>query len=314
MNFSVLLVGLFVLSMSQPTQAADAHHGETHSSYHGQLLCSCDDAECIEQRFHQHTRETGLCLAGLALEAPFPGHGSRIAKTLKCAVDAGITIYEVYERLEHCKAAEKQLRHHKTQWSVDDFTHCIVGSLASSNQMTMSILGCTAGIEAGSAITSCSFNIATGLVKVGDNAVCLGKDLQDLNQSKKALARSLQKTLTDKAPRGVGPRGFQCNRESDSCNTFGMAKFGIWLGQQTYWTYNTRSYLCADMCGNKGRGSVECKANVKDIFNSDAAHCGPVCNTQQCDRAVDLCVSYCCNQDSGCVDSSHSKMNYYNLN
>jgi hypothetical protein len=308
-HFFVWVVAIticFLCSFNSKSLASD--HG-----YHGQLLCECNDSECIQQRFHQHTKETGICLAGLALEAPFPGHGSKIAKILKCGIDSGITIYELIERLQHCEAAKKREDETKTTFSLDMLAHCIAGGMASSAQITQQIIACTADLETGSAIVSCGLNIASGIVKVGDNSVCLAGDLKNLHQSKTELTHALKKTLKARAPRGIGHEGRACNGEENQCNTFAMGKFGIWLGQQSYWSYATRSFLCADTCGNRGRGALECKTNSKEIFGEDHAHCSPLCKTAQCKPAIEQCVSYCCGQDGSCVKSAHDKMIYYKL-
>ncbi len=304
-----LLVTLFLSHLTLPFSGYALATG-----YHGEILCDCNDTECIQQRSAHHIKETGLCLAGLAIEAFIPGHGASAAGIAKCALDSGITIYEVYERLHACQNSQKS-NSRSSQFTMNEIINCIAGSSASSAQMTATILGCTTGIKAGSAITSCSYNIATGIVKIADNTICLGGDLKRLYDSQAALNLALDRTLRTPAPRRSNVPSRSCNDEESSCNTFGMQKFGIWLGQQSYWSYATRSYLCADMCSNKGSGSAECKANARDIFRDDLASCSPaVCGTSQCNNAIAMCVSYCCGQDNSCARTAHEKMDSYRLN
>lgn len=282
------------------------------NGYHGQILCACDDINCIQQRFHHHTIETGICLAGLALEVAIPGHSGPVLTALKCGIHSGLTVYEVAERIKACTAIQSAPK--GTKKNVTDYLiNCIAGSTVSSAQLTQNILSCTAGIEAGGAITSCAWNIGTGIVKVGDNAICLAGDLKSLRESQLALTTALNGTLRARAPRRSGGIERACNEEETSCNTFALRKFGIWLGQQSYWSYGSQSYLCADMCGNKGRGGLECKANANEIFGEDKRQCSPVCSSAQCDEAINRCVSYCCRQSGSCANAAHEKMNYYKL-
>ena len=86
---------------------------------------------------------------------------------------------------------------------------------------------------------------------------------------------------------------------------------GVWgehLRRQFSGALTTRTYFCASKCGNKGTGTNDCKAAANTLFGADATNCGNICTTSQCSAGVDRCISYCCSQDGGCVDTAHQKM------
>jgi hypothetical protein len=157
----------------------------------------------------------------------------------------------------------------------------------------------------------CGINMLSSGYVLAQNSMCLVGDFKSLMASNDSLRDSLDSTLRRPAPNppGEAPNS-SCNGESKNCNRFAMKKFGIWLGQQSYYSYLTRSSVCADMCGNKGSGRAECENNMHEIFQSDAPFCVPVCRSSQCQAAIDQCISFCCGQESSCTDAARAKAVY----
>ncbi|MEY4630922.1 MAG: hypothetical protein RIQ81_1042 [Pseudomonadota bacterium] len=160
-------------------------------------------------------------------------------------------------------------------------------------------------------INDCGINMLNSGYVLVQNSACLVGDFSNLMESNSRLSDELDATLNRPAPNPPGDKPYtSCNGEETGCNRFAMQKFGIWLGQQTYFSYLTRSSLCADMCGNQGSGQKECEDYRFEIFQDDAPYCVPVCRTKQCTLAVDSCISFCCGQESGCTDAARAKTNY----
>jgi hypothetical protein len=157
----------------------------------------------------------------------------------------------------------------------------------------------------------CGINMLNSGYVLVQNSMCLAGDFKSLMASNQRLEDTLNSTLQRPAPNPPGDEsGSTCNGEAKNCNTFAMRKFGIWLGQKSYYSYVTRSSLCADMCGNKGSGRNECEDNMHAIFQGDAPFCVPVCRTSQCEIAVNECLSFCCGQNAVCSDAARQKTVY----
>ena len=168
------------------------------------------------------------------------------------------------------------------------------------------------------AIMDCGFAITAGGNVLLGNSICLAKDFKNLADSQRDLAAQRQRILDQPMPNQPDestPDNLRCNLQPDSCNISAYRKFGIWLGQQTYIRYATRSGLCSDMCGNNGRGSAEAKVYQNNIFGDDAVNCMAAINTaQQCDgpannqASIAICISLCCNQENSCAVAARNKL------
>ncbi len=162
------------------------------------------------------------------------------------------------------------------------------------------------------AVIDCGFTITEGGQVLLGNSLCMMDDFKALAASQRDLDSQRQHVLDAPMPNQPDestPDTLRCNLEPDSCNTAAYKKFGIWLGQQTYIRYATRSGLCADMCGNRGNAGAEAKSYQTAIFGDDATNCLAAINTaQQCHDSIDFCISYCCNQDSSCADAARGKL------
>ncbi len=168
------------------------------------------------------------------------------------------------------------------------------------------------------AIMDCGFAITAGGNVLLGNSICLAKDFKILADSQRDLAAQRQRVLDlpmPNQPDESTPDNLRCNLQPDSCNVAAYRKFGIWLGQQTYIGYATRSGLCSDMCGNNGRGSAEAKLYQDNIFGDDAVNCMAAINTaQQCDgpandpASIVICISHCCNQENSCANAARNKL------
>jgi hypothetical protein len=163
-----------------------------------------------------------------------------------------------------------------------------------------------------------TFDCGLGLGHAGvvliQNSMCLASDLGNLAESFANVDQALDNAFHTPAPNPPGDKpGYICNGEPKSCANFAAKKFGMWLYRQNYYSYATRSYLCADMCGNNGSGGNECQQYANDIFGADTPFCSPYCKTAQCDTAVANCISQCCGLEGSCVDAAQKKLKSYQL-
>lgn len=167
------------------------------------------------------------------------------------------------------------------------------------------------GMSSAMVIAGCGADIAKGGYILYQNSQCLMSDLQSYYESQERLETQNLVTLQTPASRDDTRPGYTCNGEPDGNNLFVMKKFGLWLQQQSFFSYATRTYVCADHCGNKGVGADVFVNNIESIVGADKDICSEAGVTSQTQRMIDICISYCCSQESGCAEAAREKLTNY---
>jgi hypothetical protein len=180
------------------------------------------------------------------------------------------------------------------------------------NKITGGLKKIGIGLAAFNAFASCGYAFATGGKVLLENTACLADDIQVLLEQKDKLDRLHDNNMNEDAPNGSddGRNGGKphCNGESLNCSSFAMGKYGSWLRSQSL-VISGRAKYCANSCGNGSKGTATCNEASAKIFANDPA-CGKVCDNAQCNNAIDVCVSYCCDQEGSCVSDAHAYLGY----
>ena len=162
-------------------------------------------------------------------------------------------------------------------------------------------------LEVATTVARCGVDLAYGGYVLYSNSACLVEDLKNLNESRERLDKQ-RETFIDS----------EINPEADasSANRSCMQKYGIYL----YKTgpgeiYNSRAYMCALYCGNKGRRTDFVQNNFYSIVRneSDRSTCRGLTSTLLDSESVNACMVFCCDQDGVCRDSAWEKLRYYKL-
>jgi hypothetical protein len=161
-------------------------------------------------------------------------------------------------------------------------------------------------LDVAAGLARCGVDLAYGGYVLYSNSSCLAEDIQSYYESRDRLDNQRDNFINSKIP----------IQDEYSGNRACMAKYGIHLYQTGPGEfYNTRSYMCALYCGNKGRGMNYMKQNMESIFpvESDRNYCQRVANTAQDSEIVGACLVYCCDQEGSCRDAAVKKLNSNDL-
>lgn len=299
--FSLIVVNLACQSLSRGV----LQKGHDDSGPSGPT-CTCDDLKCMEDRVEEYNEEVKSCLIGAGIEIFVPGHGKTLAAFGKCALTTGMTVNSVIGRIKACKM--KPLQDQSATDITNILAHCLFGNAVNASVLTQQILEC-AGHEAGSAALECGWTVANGALTLGNNAVCLANDIANAQKSKAALAEMLKKYADSPSPRDTTKyENVKCNDEDISCTAWGMRKWGVWLAKNQALCKDNenakkgKANCCAVYCGNGAPGLKACRENFgKWATDSTDDACIQMCSTAQCSNTIDLCMSYCCDQDATCT-------------
>lgn len=146
-------------------------------------------------------------------------------------------------------------------------------------------------IKAYRVVADCGVDLAQGGYVLFNNTSCLSGDMYSYYESRKQLESQRDKYVKNTPIPHREPRSGKA-----SC----MAKYGIFLQMQTFYTYMSTSTKCGEYCGNSDSGNQYLKDNLARIYTreDDLAWCSANVLEAKDFDAVRLCAVYCCDQET----------------
>lgn len=186
-----------------------------------------------------------------------------------------------------------------TQWLAGERSKSMV-------QLSKGVKNIATSLDVVLSIGNCGVDLAYGGYVLYNNSACLVEDISNYYEGRERLDNQRENFVNNSEINQDG--GFSIN----AC----MIKYGIHLydaGPGS--SFNTRAYMCAEYCGNKGKGMNYMRANMEAIFpiEADRQYCERVARTSQDNESINSCIVYCCDQDGICRDSAWDKLRYYDL-
>lgn len=91
-----------------------------------------------------------------------------------------------------------------------------------------------------------------------------------------------------------------------------MRKYGIWLHNQSFYSYVYRSSVCGDYCGNPKTRETYFRTKTSEIFpnESDRNWCRSANGMAGTSDAVRSCAVMCCDQDIDCADDAMKRAGF----
>lgn len=157
-----------------------------------------------------------------------------------------------------------------------------------------------APIKAIRVVGDCAIDIVRGGYVAVANSVCAVRDIQNYYESKGRL---------EETKNSYGARPIIDNESGvNAC----MAKYGLFLQKQSFYSYIYRSNVCGDYCGNGSKGAAYFPSNIDRIYTleSDRDFCRANASVALEKEVITRCVSYCCDQDSECTRSGLSRAGF----
>ena len=187
-----------------------------------------------------------------------------------------------------------------TQWLSGSRTKSLV-------QLSTGVKKISNSLEAVATVARCGVDLAKGGYVLYANSACLVEDLKNLNESRERLDRQRENWIDT----AIHPE-----TEKINANRMCMGKYGIFLykngpGEM----FNTRAYMCATYCGNKGRRTAFVQNNFYSIIRNDSDRkiCLGLTDTILDGESISACISQCCDGEAACLNSAFEKLKYYNL-
>lgn len=192
--------------------------------------------------------------------------------------------------------------------TLSECTQWLSGSRSKSLvQLSNGVKRIATSLEVVTTVARCGVDLAYGGYVLYSNSACLVEDLKNLSESRDRLDKQRENFIDS----GINPEA-----DTSLANRACMQKYGIYL----YKTgpgeiYNSRAYMCAMYCGNKGRRTQFVQDNFYSIVRneSDRSTCRGLTNTVLDSESVNACMVFCCDQDGVCRDSAWEKLRYYKL-
>ena len=152
-------------------------------------------------------------------------------------------------------------------------------------------------------IATCGVDLTKGGVILWNNTGCLIGDIQSYYESKDRLNKQ-RDNYVDNTPVPEQDK----ERGQNAC----MAKYGMFLYKQSFYSYPYRSSKCGDYCGNSGTAAKYMKDNLKSIYTreDDLKWCSANATGKMDFDGVRACAVYCCDQDSTCADDAMKRAGF----
>ena len=156
-------------------------------------------------------------------------------------------------------------------------------------------------IESIRVVANCGIDLTKGGYVLVANTACLAGDIKNYYESKDRLEKTRDNYVNNIPV-----------QDNESGARACMAKYGLWLQKQSFYSYVYRSSVCADYCGNGSRGADTFSKNINSIFTieSDREWCGKNAVTAQGAENITACASYCCNQDNQCTTDAMKRAGF----
>jgi hypothetical protein len=187
-----------------------------------------------------------------------------------------------------------------TQWLNSSRTKSLV-------QLSKGVKQISSSLDIVATVTRCGVDLAKGGYVLYANSACLVEDLKNLNESRQRLDRQRENWIDT----AINPEGGKANINRSCMDKYGIFLYKTGPGE----TFNTRAYMCATYCGNKGRRTAFVQKNFYSIIRSesDRSICRGLTDTVLDHESVNACIVSCCDQKGECSDAAWDKLKYYNL-
>jgi hypothetical protein len=146
-------------------------------------------------------------------------------------------------------------------------------------------------------IATCGIDLAKGGIILWENTGCLMGDMESYYESRDLLNKQRDNYVDNThVPEQDQERG------QNAC----MAKYGIFLNKQSFYSYGYKSSQCGDYCGNSGTAGEYMKQNLRSIYtrDDDLKWCSANATSQMASDNVRACAVYCCDQDQACANDA----------
>jgi hypothetical protein len=146
-------------------------------------------------------------------------------------------------------------------------------------------------------IGQCGVDLGRGGYVLYNNVQCLGDDISQYYDSRERLENSRDQFVENtKVPTEDDQQG------ANAC----MAKYGIFLGKQSFYSYVYRSSACGDYCGNGKTANSYYRENLASIYprQDDYEWCTQKATSAMSFDGVRQCAVYCCDQDNSCANDA----------
>jgi hypothetical protein len=157
-----------------------------------------------------------------------------------------------------------------------------------------------APIKAIKVVGDCAVDIVRGGYVAVANSVCAARDIQNYYESKERLEQT-KNSYQNKPIEGNATGVNAC-----------MAKYGLFLQKQSFFSYVYRSNVCGDYCGNGSKGASYYPSNIDRIYavESDRDYCRANASVALEKEPITSCITFCCDQDSSCTKDALSRAGY----
>ena len=160
-------------------------------------------------------------------------------------------------------------------------------------------------------LANCGIDLAVGGYVLYNNSACLIDDIKSYYRGRDSLQNQRDDFVKD--PINIQPESDISIEDVISSNTTTcMQKYGIWLQKQSFYSYMTRSGVCADQCVTSN-GKKTYYAEGRSIFPvaQDYDYCTMNAKVGATRAGMEMCISYCCDQEGSCVQSAYHKAGIY---
>lgn len=171
----------------------------------------------------------------------------------------------------------------------------------------------TTSLEVVTTLGRCGVDLAYGGYVLANNSACLVEDIKNYYQTLEREELAKNKYINDPSG-GFEPLSEEDGRVEGNDGSYSRCSviYGMWLADQTYYSYFTRSSVCADQCASsKGRQTYY--ENLRNIFprSDDYGYCSMNQKIPGSQIQAEACISYCCSGEGSCVRAANRKAGYY---
>ena len=160
-------------------------------------------------------------------------------------------------------------------------------------------------------LANCGIDLAVGGYVLYNNSACLVDDIKSYYRGRDSLQNQRDDFVNH--PINIQPDSDISIEDVISSNTTTcMQKYGIWLQKQSFYSYMTRSGVCADRCVTSNSKKTYYAAG-RSIFPvaQDYDYCTMNAKVGATRAGMEMCISFCCDQEGACVQSAHHKAGIY---
>jgi hypothetical protein len=179
-------------------------------------------------------------------------------------------------------------------------------------QLSKGVTKITTSLEVITTLGRCGVDLAYGGYVLANNSACLVEDIKNYYQTREREELAKNKYIND-LPGDFEPLSKEDGRVEGNDGSYARCSviYGMWLADQTYYSYFTRSSVCADQCASS-KGQQTYYENLRNIFprSDDYGYCSMNQKIPGSQIQAEACISYCCSGEGSCVRAANRKAGY----